>query len=103
MWSWETYLDGRRESGAHQYPEEDVLGQAAMTEAMFDWLEDDAAVHPLNLDAALREFNVVLGMYMSALHHQVIALPVEPEAELIEKLRQRLAPSGRGSVPALSG
>jgi predicted dehydrogenase len=90
MWSWETNCDGRRESGTHQYPEEDVLGQTAMTEAMFDWLEDERAVHPLNLDAALQDLNIVLGMYMSALHHRVISLPVEPEGDLIEKLRRRL-------------
>jgi predicted dehydrogenase len=91
MWSWETLIDGRYESGTHEYPEEDILGQAAMTEAMFDWLEDEEAVHPLNLELALQDFDVVLGMYMSALHHQVIALPVEPEPNLIAKLRQRLS------------
>ncbi len=90
MWSWETYIDGVYESGTHQYPAEDILGQAAMTEAMFDWLEDEHAVHPLNLDLALQDFNVILGMYMSALHHKVVALPVEPEPDLIAKLRQDL-------------
>jgi predicted dehydrogenase len=90
MWSWETNCDGQRDSGTHLYPEQDILGQAVMTEAMFDWLEDDEAVHPLNLDAALQDFDIILGMYTSALHHQVIALPVEPEADLIAKLRHRL-------------
>lgn len=90
MWSWETFLDGVYDSGQHEYPEEDILGQAAMTEAMFDWLLDDKAVHPLNLTLALQDFNIILGMYMSALHHQVIQLPVEPEPNLIEKLRQVL-------------
>jgi predicted dehydrogenase len=91
MWSWETFIDGVYEAGTHDYAEEDILGQAAMTEAMFEWLEDERAVHPLNLASALQEFNVVLGMYMSALHHRVIDLPVEPEPDLIAKLRQRLA------------
>jgi predicted dehydrogenase len=90
MWSWELACDGQVEAGAHDYGEQDILGQAAMTEAMFNWLLDDQALHPLNLGAALQEFNIILGIYMSALHHQVVALPVEPEAELIASLRQRL-------------
>ena len=90
MWSWETYMDGVYDSGVHEYPEQDILGQAGMTEAMFDWLENDKAVHPLNLDLALQDFNIILGMYMSALHHKVIDLPVEPEPDLLNKLRQRL-------------
>ncbi len=90
MWSWETSIDGVHVGGAHAYPEEDILGQAGLTEAMFDWLEDDAAVHPLNLVLALQDFNIVLGLYMSALHHSVVALPVEPEPDLIGKLRRAL-------------
>jgi predicted dehydrogenase len=91
MWSWETVRDGKIETGAHQYREQDVHGQAAMTEAMFDWLLDPAAVHPLNLEAALRDFNIILGIYMSALNHRVIALPVEPEPNLMVKLREWLS------------
>jgi predicted dehydrogenase len=90
MWSWETLIDGRVGRGTHAYPEEDLLGQAAMTEAMFDWLEDDDAVHPLNLGLALQDFNIVLGMYTSALHHKVVRLPVDPQPGLIEALRAAL-------------
>jgi predicted dehydrogenase len=90
MWSWELNCDGKVESGSHDYWAEDILGQAAMTEAVFDWLEDDKAVHPLNLEVSLRDFNIILGIYMSALHHQVVRLPVQPEANLIAMLRQRL-------------
>lgn len=91
MWSWETGRDGKIEAGAHQYREQDILGQAAMTEAMFDWLLDPAAVHPLNLESALCDFNIILGIYMSALNHRVIALPVEPESNLMVKLREWLS------------
>jgi len=90
MWSWEVRHNGVTEAGTHQYPDEDILGQAAMTEAMFDWLLDEQAVHPLNLHAALQDFDIILGIYMSALHHRIITLPVQPEAGLIAKLRQRL-------------
>ena len=90
MWGWETSINGAYDSGEHEYPDEDVLGQAAMTEAMFDWLEDDSAVHPLNLDRALVDFNVILALYASSLTHKVVALPYEPEADLASKLRDAL-------------
>jgi len=90
MWSWEMLIDGVLEAGVHDYPDEDILGQAGMTEAMFDWIEDDAAVHPLNLELALQDFGIILGMYMSALEHRVVALPVEPAPDLIARLRGRL-------------
>jgi predicted dehydrogenase len=90
MWSWETLIDGRLEQGGHEYPEEDILGQARMTEAMFDWLEDDLKVHPLNIDGALVDFNTILGLYTSVIHRKVIALPVVPEDDLIAKLRTAL-------------
>jgi predicted dehydrogenase len=90
MHTWETSANGHIESGTHRYAGEDILGQASMTEAMFDWLADDKAVHPLNLRAALTDFNIILGIYMSALNHAVIELPVHPQANLIAALRQRL-------------
>ena len=91
MWGWETLIDGVYDSAEHDYPDEDVLGQAAMCEAMFDWLEDDSAVHPLNLAGALVDFNVILALYASALNHEVVELPYEPEAQLVAKLRKALA------------
>ena len=91
MWGWETFINGVYESGEHEYPDEDVLGQAAMCEAMFDWLEDDSALHPLNLERALVDFNVILALYASSLNHEVVAIPYEPEADLVPKLRRALA------------
>lgn len=107
MWSWETLVGGRRDGGKHDYGEQDILGQAAMTEAMFDWLEDDAAIHPLNLDAALTDFNVILGLYQSALHRTVVPLPVEPEGDLVARLRaaleRRILPAGGGAARRTTG
>ena len=90
MWSWETGIDGHIERGTHEYPDEDILGQAAMTDAMLQWIEDDAKVHPLNLDLALRDFNIILGIYTSALEHRPVELPCEPADNLIHALRTRL-------------
>ena len=100
MWSWQTCVDGRIESGTHLYPDEDVLGQAAMTEAMLDWLLDDRKVHPLNLNSALRDFNTMLGAYMSALQRKPLSLPVEPQAHLIATLRETLAEDTSGDAGA---
>ncbi len=91
MWGWETFIDGVYDSGEHEYPDEDVLGQAAMCDAMFDWLDDDSNVHPLNLERALVDFNVILALYASSLNHEVIHIPYEPEADLVPKLRRALA------------
>jgi len=95
MWSWEVGQAGRVEQGSHDYPAEDVLGQAALTEAMFDWLEDDRAVHPLNLDVSLQDFALMLNIYMSALHRGIRRLDgsvsdVLPQAELMAALREAL-------------
>ncbi len=91
MWSWQyTGRNGVTESGTHDYFEQDVRAQAALTEAMFDWLEDDRKVHPLNLASALVDFNIILGAYHSVLKHEVVPLPVEPEDGLIGKLAAAL-------------
>jgi len=90
MWSWETNSDGRMAAGRHDYYDEDILGQAAMTEAMFDWLGDGRALHPLNIHAALSDFGIVLGAYMSALQHAPVQLPVEPPDGLMAQLRATL-------------
>ena len=91
MHGWESRIDDRHESGAHVYADEDILGQAAMTEALIDWIEDDSAVHPLNIDAALIDFSVILGIYESALSRTVVPLPFTPSPDLVGKLRRALA------------
>jgi len=91
MWAWEIGTEGQVSRGQHEYPDEDILGQARMTEAVFDWLEEDAKVHPLCLPRAVTDFNTVLGIYTSALEHRVVDLPFEPADGLIERLRERLS------------
>lgn len=94
MWSWEVGIDGKVEGGRHEYGDEDILGQAAMTEAMFDWCEDENRAHPLRLQLALRDFNIVLGIYHSALRRVVVDLPLEPADGLIDELRAKLSIDG---------
>ncbi len=90
MHGWESRIDHKHARGEHDYAEEDVLGQAAMTEAMIDWLADDTAVHPLNIDSALSDFAVMLGIYESALDRAVVALPFTPSPDLVGRLRRAL-------------
>ncbi len=90
MWGWETSIGGKHARGSHNYPDEDILGQAAMTEAAFDWLEDDSRIHPLNLDAALLDFHILLKTYMSGLNRREETLASELQPGLIDALRQTL-------------
>ena len=92
MWSWEIGIDGQIERGEHAYPAEDILGQAAMPDALLDWIGDDSALHPLNLQLALRDFNMLLGVYTSALEHRPVELPYAPGDDLVGQLRAALSP-----------
>jgi predicted dehydrogenase len=90
MHGWEASFAGNRQMGRHDYADEDVRGQAALTEAMLAWLAGDAATHPLSLDGALTDFNLVLAIYASALQRQVCSLPYAPAQGLIGRLRDTL-------------
>jgi hypothetical protein len=90
MWGWQ--LTGREgeSSGRHDYFEEDILGQAAMVESMINWMEDDADVMPLCLGKALADFEIVMGMYQSVIHNKTIEFPLQPEPDILGKIRKRL-------------
>lgn len=90
MSSWELHIGEAATSGVHEYYAADLPGQVGLTEAMFDWLEDGGTGHPTNLSDSLTQFNVILGLYMSALERRPVDLPVEPDAGLLGKLRARL-------------
>ena len=78
------------EHGTKSYGEEDVLGQQGLTEAVFDWLDDENKPHPNRLEISLLEFNVILGLYTSVVKHAPVELPVEPEDSLLDDLRVAL-------------
>lgn len=91
MGGWERFTeDEGYQSGIHDYRDEDVLAQARLTEAMFDWLEDEAKPHPTRLARSLEEFGCILGIYASALRHEPIDLPFDPPDDLLSGLRERL-------------
>ena len=91
MTGWRTSMGDMEESGKHAYHEEDILGQAAMCEAMFDWFEDEACVHPLHLGAALQDFRLMLAIYSSGLTGEEEVLFGAPKPHLLRSLRAHLA------------
>jgi predicted dehydrogenase len=94
MFGWERFTeqDGYA-SGSHDYAAEDVVGQAGLTDAAFALLEDEGEPHATGIERSLTQFNIVLGVYLSALRHVPIDLPCDPPDGLIASLRQALAPT----------
>jgi predicted dehydrogenase len=91
MGGWERRtLAGGYESGSHDYGIEDDLAQGRLTEAVFDWLLDDRKPHPTRLERSLAQFNVILGVYVSALRAEPVDLPFDPPDGLLASLRARL-------------
>lgn len=88
MEGWEkTGADGAVERTESSYPDEDVLGQAGLTNAMFDWLEDDAAVAPTNLKTSLDEWLVILAGYMSTVEARPVDFPFDPPDDLLDRFK----------------
>jgi predicted dehydrogenase len=80
--------DGTVESGEQVYADQDIVGQAGLTTAMFDWLEDDARVHPNNLATSLDEWLVILAGYLSTVEARPVDLPFDPPDDLLERFRR---------------
>ncbi|MFC1715986.1 Gfo/Idh/MocA family protein [Candidatus Poribacteria bacterium] len=89
MNAWERSLpDGTVEQGQKSYAEEDVLGQASHTNAMFDWLADDNKTHPCCLTTALDEWLVILAGYQSAITASPVHMPFDPPDDLLDQYKQ---------------
>ena len=88
MNGWERSLpDGTVERGEQDYSAEDIRGQANLTEALFDWIEDDAKVAPTNLKTSLDEWLVILAGYLSTLEKRPVDMPFDPPDDLLEQFR----------------
>jgi predicted dehydrogenase len=89
MSGWERSLpNGEVEKGAKSYADEDNPGQAGLTNALFDWLEDDKKVSPTNLATSLDEWLVMLAGYASAVQAKPIAFPFEPPDDLLDQFKR---------------
>ena len=74
------------EASPAEWEEGNHAAQAGLTNAMFDWLEEDARPAGTNLEAALHQWNVVLGLYASALSRRPVDIPFDPPDGLFETL-----------------
>ncbi len=89
MAAWERSLpDGTVERGEKDYAEEDVCGQANLTQAMFAWLDDDAAVSPTNLKTSLDEWLLILAIYQSTVEARPVDLPFDPPDDLLDRFKR---------------
>ncbi|MCH8294794.1 Gfo/Idh/MocA family oxidoreductase [Candidatus Poribacteria bacterium] len=89
--SWERSTpEGGYEGGDLSYGDQDVVAQGGLTEAVFDWLDDDNNVHPTHLEQSLAEFNLLLGIYYSGMTHAPIDLPFDPPDRLIDSFKTLL-------------
>jgi hypothetical protein len=80
--------DGPLEQGKHTYAEEDLQGQAGLTNALFDWLGDDAKVHPNNLTTSLDEWLVILAGYASTMEARPVEFPFDPPDDLLDRFKR---------------
>ncbi len=89
--SWERATpENGYEGGPLNYGQQDVVAQGNLTEAVFNWLDDESKVHPTHLEQSLAEFNLLLGIYYSGITNEVIELPFEPPDGLMDSLRAKL-------------
>ena len=64
--------------------------QANLTDAMFDWIEDDTRPVGTNLARSLLQWNAILGLYASTVERRPIDLPFQPSDDLWEQLGKAL-------------
>jgi predicted dehydrogenase len=80
--------DGTVESAEQSYADQDIVGQANLTTAMLDWLEDETQVHPNNLATSLDEWLVILAGYLSTVEARPVDFPFDPPEDLLEQFRR---------------
>lgn len=89
--SWERNTpEGGYEGGELSYGAQDVIAQGGLTDAVFEWLDDESQVHPTHLPQSLAEFNLLLGIYYSGLTNTVVDLPFEPPDGMMTMFREKL-------------
>ncbi len=69
------------------------LAQAALTDAMFEWLDDSGKPVGTSLERSLAQWNAVLGLYASTVWRRPVALPFDPPDDLWEQLVAALSTS----------
>jgi predicted dehydrogenase len=67
------------------------IAQANLTNALFDWLEDESKPAGTHLRRTLTQWNAILGLYLSTLTRQPVALPCDPPPDLWARLVRELS------------
>lgn len=89
MYGWEKALPGGKvERFEKDYGAEDIQGQAGLTNAMFDWLEDDQKASPTNLSTSLDEWEVILAGYLSSIEARPVDFPFEAPLDLLDRFKR---------------
>ncbi len=92
---WEVVSPGRHEEGRissmAQWEAGNHAAQAAQINAMFDWIEDDSRPAGANLRRGLHQWQVVLGLYASALWRKPIDIPFDVPDSLFTDLAKALS------------
>ncbi|MBD3184409.1 hypothetical protein GF312_19155 [Candidatus Poribacteria bacterium] len=71
----------------HDYADQDILGQARLTNSLFNWLEDENQVSPTNLKTSLDEWLVILAGYMSTVEARPVDMPFDPPDNLLDRFK----------------
>ncbi len=75
-------------------PPDPTPQEPAHMQALADWLDDPAAVHPSNGDASYAGFELLMGMALSSLERRKVDMPMEiPATPVLQQLQQALLPS----------
>ncbi|MBN1670470.1 MAG: Gfo/Idh/MocA family oxidoreductase [Kiritimatiellae bacterium] len=99
MQGWEkSRPDGTVERAKKDYGAEDIAGQAGLTHAMFDWLEDENRPSPTNLKTSLDEWLVILAGYMSTVEARPVDLPFEPPDDLLDRFKAFVGAGGERRI-----
>lgn len=55
-----------------------------------DWLDDPAKIHPCNSETAYHGFEITMGICLSGLDKRKVALPIDTDAPVVERMRREL-------------
>jgi predicted dehydrogenase len=83
-------VEGGQVESMEHWTQGNDQAQAAMIEAMFDWLEDDSRPAGTHLKKGLHQWQVVLALYASALWRRPVELPFDPPEDLFRQLGEAL-------------
>jgi predicted dehydrogenase len=83
--------EGGRTADMDDWEAGNHAAQAALTDAMFDWIEDDHSPAGTNLALGLHQWEAVLAMYASALWRRPVEIPLEPPEDLFSQLAEALS------------